>query len=413
MPACLAGGEKLGIGPLDGSKFAKKGNYIMRKLVIGMAMASSAIASPALARDGAWYVEFDGGPMIVEDIEFDLPSANNAVVVDHHKGYDFGGVVGYDFGFIRLEAEGSYRSADIQTIQVGPAGVARAGTQTIANVTLPADGDSSVLSFMVNALADFGPDDGLQGFVGGGVGVARTKFNGYTINTSGPGFLDDSDSGFAWQILAGVRAPLTDNIDVGLKYRFFNANGVDTVDSLGRDASARWRSHSILGTIGFNFGGAPAPMQTCWDGTQLPMDAVCPARPVPPPPPPVVQAPVVQAPVCNKGPYIVFFEWDKADITPEAATILNNAVSAYANCGSASVMLAGHADRSGTATYNVGLSQRRANNVRSYMAGRGVPDGNITTQAFGESQPRVPTADGVRELQNRRVEVTYGPGSGM
>ena len=106
-------------------------------------------------------------------------------------------------------------------------------------------------------------------------------------------------------------------------------------------------------------------------------------------------------------------KWDKADITPEAATILNNAVSAYANCGSASVMLAGHADRSGTATYNVGLSQRRANNVRSYMAGRGVPDGNITTQAFGESQPRVPTADGVRELQNRRVEVTYGPGSGM
>ena len=44
----------------------------MRKLVIGLAMASTAIASPALARDGAWYVELDGGPMIVEDIEFDV-----------------------------------------------------------------------------------------------------------------------------------------------------------------------------------------------------------------------------------------------------------------------------------------------------------------------------------------------------
>src|SRR6476469_7047712 len=131
-------------------KFAKKGNYIMRKLVIGMAMASTAIASPALARDGAWYVELDGGPMIVEDIEFDLPSAPNAVHVDHHKGYDFGGVVGYDFGFIRIEAEGSYRSADIKDLQIGGAGVARLGTQKITNTTLPADGDSSVLSFMVN-----------------------------------------------------------------------------------------------------------------------------------------------------------------------------------------------------------------------------------------------------------------------
>jgi len=383
----------------------------MRKLVIGMAMASTAIASPALARDGAWYVELDGGPMIVEDIEFDLPAAPNAVQIDHHKGYDFGGVVGYDFGFIRLEAEGSYRAADIRELQVGTAGVARLGAQTINSTTLAADGDSSVLSFMVNALADFGPDDGLQGFVGGGVGVARTKFDGVTINTSGPGFLDDSDSGLAWQVLAGVRAPLTDNIDVGLKYRFFNTSGLDMVDSLGRDTNAKWRSHSLLGTIGFNFGGAPAPMQTCWDGTSLPMDATCPARPVPPPPPPppVVQ-PVVQ---CNKGPYIVFFEWDKSDITPEAATILNNAVSAYANCGAAAVMLAGHADRSGSSQYNVGLSQRRAAAVRSYMSARGVPDTRISTEAFGESQPRVPTADGVRELQNRRVEITYGPGSGM
>ena len=76
-------------------------------------------------------------------------------------------------------------------------------------------------------------------------------------------------------------------------------------------------------------------------------------------------------------------------------------------------MLAGHADRSGSSQYNVGLSQRRADAVRSYMTARGVADTRISTEAFGESQPRVPTADGVRELQNRRVEITYGPGSGM
>ncbi|WP_284278862.1 OmpA family protein, partial [Sphingobium jiangsuense] len=127
--------------------------------------------------------------------------------------------------------------------------------------------------------------------------------------------------------------------------------------------------------------------------------------PAPPPPPP----PVVE---CTPGPYIVFFDFDSSVITPDAATILDNAVSAYANCGSAQVMLAGHADRSGSAKYNVGLSQRRNDSVKGYLVSKGISDGVITTEAFGESKPRVETADGVREPQNRRVEITYGPGSG-
>ena len=115
---------------------------------------------------------------------------------------------------------------------------------------------------------------------------------------------------------------------------------------------------------------------------------------------------------CAPGPYIVFFEWDSADITPDAASILDNAVSAYANCGSAQVMLAGHADRSGSPKYNMGLSERRNTSVRGYLTSRGIAEGSIASEAFGEGRPRVDTADGVRELQNRRVEITYGPGAG-
>ena len=100
-------------------------------------------------------------------------------------------------------------------------------------------------------------------------------------------------------------------------------------------------------------------------------------------------------------------------ITPEAATILDSAVSAYGSCMSVPIMLAGYADRSGSTKYNVGLSQRRNTAVTDYLSSRGISAGAITSQAFGESNPRVPTADGVRELQNRRVEITYGPGSGM
>ena len=98
--------------------------------------------------------------------------------------------------------------------------------------------------------------------------------------------------------------------------------------------------------------------------------------------------------------------------SPQAAAILDNAAQQYASTGSARVVLSGHADRSGSDQYNVGLSQRRADNVRQYLAGRGVPEGAMTTEAFGESRPLVETADGVREPQNRRVEITYGPGSG-
>jgi len=108
----------------------------------------------------------------------------------------------------------------------------------------------------------------------------------------------------------------------------------------------------------------------------------------------------------------VFFDWDQSDITPEAATVLNSAITAYGDCGTAAIMLAGHADRSGSAQYNVGLSERRNESVQAYLTARGIPASRISSEAFGESMPRVPTADGVRELQNRRVEITYGPGSG-
>jgi outer membrane protein OmpA-like peptidoglycan-associated protein len=112
------------------------------------------------------------------------------------------------------------------------------------------------------------------------------------------------------------------------------------------------------------------------------------------------------------GPFIVFFDWDKSDITPQAAAILDNAAAAYQQTGQANVVLAGHADRSGSDQYNVGLSQRRADAVKDYLAGHGVPDSAMSTEAYGESRPLVETADGVREPQNRRVEITFGPGSG-
>ncbi|MEO2039273.1 MAG: outer membrane beta-barrel protein, partial [Martelella sp.] len=184
----------------------------MRNLVIGMAMASTVLASPALARDDQWYVQVQGGPMLVEDLDFDVNGQVENLTADYDTGYDFGGVIGYDFGPFRLEAEGSYRAADINSIQVGSEGfplqLPGLPVRSLTPSTAPATGDISSLSFLVNGLFDLGDDDGLQGFIGGGVGVARTQASISINPTNAPG-LDDSDTGFAWQLLGGVRAPLT------------------------------------------------------------------------------------------------------------------------------------------------------------------------------------------------------------
>ena len=95
----------------------------MRKLAIGLALASTALASPALARDGQWYVGVEGGAMLVEDLNLDFPGLPAAGEVDHDTGYDIDGIVGYDFGGFRLEAEVAYKSAAVNQLQMGAPGI--------------------------------------------------------------------------------------------------------------------------------------------------------------------------------------------------------------------------------------------------------------------------------------------------
>ena len=90
---------------------------------------------------------------------------------------------------------------------------------------------------------------------------------------------------------------------------------------------------------------------------------------------------------------------------PFARQIIAEAAQATTRVQVTRIEVAGHADTSGTPRYNQGLSQRRAQNVASELVRLGVPREAITVQAFGESRPLVATGDGVREPQNRRVEI--------
>lgn len=122
------------------------------------------------------------------------------------------------------------------------------------------------------------------------------------------------------------------------------------------------------------------------------------AEPLPSPPAPASGP-------CLAGPFIAFFDWDSSEISADAATVLDSTVASTMGCGSGTIRVAGYADRSGGDQYNMALSGRRADAVRAYLASHGAT-ATVTTTAFGETNPRVPTADGVRELQNRRVEIT-------
>lgn len=106
--------------------------------------------------------------------------------------------------------------------------------------------------------------------------------------------------------------------------------------------------------------------------------------------------------------FVVYFEWDKADLTSQAAAVIDQAVAnitAGAECAPSAVSIAGHTDTSGASAYNARLSQRRADIVASALESRGVDAGIITETAKGETELAKATRDGVREPLNRRAEV--------
>lgn len=134
----------------------------------------------------------------------------------------------------------------------------------------------------------------------------------------------------------------------------------------------------------------------------------------PAPPPPVATAPPPPPPPPTT--FTVFFDWDSATLTPEADQILQAAATNFKAGAPSTVQVTGHTDTSGSPAYNQGLSERRAQAVASALAADGVPQSAMTVTGQGQNDLRVPTPPGVREPQNRRVEIVEGgapaPGPG-
>jgi outer membrane protein OmpA-like peptidoglycan-associated protein len=124
------------------------------------------------------------------------------------------------------------------------------------------------------------------------------------------------------------------------------------------------------------------------------------------PPPPVATAP--PPPPSPPPVYLVFFDWNSAVVGPSGREIIGQAANAYRAGSPATLQITGYTDTSGSPDYNQKLSERRANGVAAVLVQDGVPQTSLVVTGRGESDLRVPTPDGVREPQNRRVEIVKG-----
>jgi hypothetical protein len=123
----------------------------------------------------------------------------------------------------------------------------------------------------------------------------------------------------------------------------------------------------------------------------------CASEPPPPPPPPPAPPPPQN--------FMVFFDWDSTKLSDASMNVLEQATNAFKAKQGARITATGHTDTTGTEAYNMALSLRRANAVKDALVKLGVPAAAIATVGRGEAGLLVQTGDGVREPQNRRVEI--------
>ncbi len=334
----------------------------MRSLPMILA-AGLTLAVPAAAH-AEWYVSADGGVSWLQDTDVSFPGAS--YTAENNIGPVFLGAVGYSFGAIKVEGELGFRDNNVDKLKN------LSGT----------NGDSTdAYSVMGNAIYDFNATGSWHPFVGLGIGAAYLDFDKVTRN--GTELYSGNSWEFAYQGFAGLSYDLDENWSLKGQYRYFATTDGEVKTPAGVKGDAEYANHSVMIGLTYRFGAPTASKVAA-------APAAAPAKPV-------------AAPVAQK--YMVFFDFDKASLTPEAQAVVAKASVAYKSGAQPRIDLTGHADRAGSDAYNMKLSQRRADAVRAALIRQGVPASQISVAAKGESAPLVATADGVREPQNRRVEI--------
>jgi OmpA-OmpF porin, OOP family len=253
-------------------------------------------------------------------------------------------------------------------------------------------GHGTVVSDFVNVLYDYRLGSRWDVFVGAGVGAASLDFK---ASYNGASFWSNSAIRPAGQAIVGFTYSLSDRTDIGLDYRYRAFIG-DMTSPCGSGCSIKTGNMSeqvAMFNLRFYLWPEPPPS---------------PPPPPPPPPPPVAPPPPPPPPPAPVRTFIVFFDFNKANLTDAARSVVADAVRAGKANGFVKVLVTGHTDTVGSDSYNMKLSVRRAQSVKDEMVREGIDDSTIAILGMGFHSLLVPTGMGVREPQNRRAVIEFG-----
>jgi OmpA-OmpF porin, OOP family len=355
-------------------------------------------------------VHFQGGPG--GNTTFTTPGVANPQR-NFDSGYNVGARGGYQWGPWRLEEEYSYRHNDGSSLTAN-------GFLQSSFTTSGGHGNSQTTShaLMTNLIYDFTLGWPVTPHIGAGIGavdvITSASINGFTLTnpigapivpaiplsvapqTFGGTIINGSGWRFGYQAIAGFRYDFSPAIAFDLDYRYlgttdqtltnkarfpFPAGTGGTNCCVGTRFTSSYHANNVVASVTMKFGVPPAPP---------------PPLPPAPPPPPAAQK-----------VFLVFFDWDKYNITPEGERIIELAAQQYKAGGSVRLQVTGYTDTTGSASYNQRLSERRANAVATRLAALGVARSDMAVSGRGMNDLRVPTPPGVREPQNRRVEILF------
>lgn len=389
------------------------------KLALLAAAGSLALFSAAQAQDSGYYGALNAGAVFNSD-GHDIDSETGAFPAAFDTEYKLdsnmvvSGALGryFEHGF-RGEVEFATRTQNIRELPGD--GVGFAGFPQV-------NGNLSASTLMLNLYKDFDLDAAgrISPYLGVGVGVARMRpeFENITfgvpaatvadMGTSNLIVVGDKDHVPAIQGLAGLTFDFTENMLFSVGYKYLMTDEFDYgayVNGPAANLSSEYDAHELMAGFRWNWGvsapvaAAPAPapveMQTCFDGSRIPVTQEC--------PPEIEESSMMT----DMEPLVVYFDYDKSVLTDAARTLIAARAEEALEGNVSSVTVSGNTDTSGSASYNQALSARRAAVVRDALVANGVDSSVISVQALGETNPAKPTADGVKEPLNRRTEVVF------